>query len=139
MTSIKKYCLTIFLIFTISLIKAQDTITYIGKLDVMLYESIELYPDSTFKWTSEYDLSWSEYGFYSINDGILKLDFYINFSDKSSELEPDKIKKYQLVNDKMYLLDSKGKVIKKIQDKSFRTKRSWFRNGQHKYTFYKVN
>lgn len=40
---------------------AQDTITHIGKLDnFLIFESIELYPDSTFKWASEYDLVWSE-------------------------------------------------------------------------------
>jgi len=108
---------------------AQDTIRYVGKLDdFLIYESIELYSDSTFKWTSEYDLSWSEFGKYKLLDQILILNF--------NESGGNKVKTYMIENDKMYLLDNSGRKIKKIKDKSVKTKRSWIRFGKHDYCFY---
>jgi hypothetical protein len=107
---------------------AQDTIRYIGKLDgLLLYESIELYPDSSFKWTSEYDLSWSEYGKYTLCDNKLILIF--NESDKT------KIRSYSIENDKMYLIDDNNQIINKIEDKSVRIKRRLFNSYKHDYYF----
>jgi hypothetical protein len=109
---------------------AQDTIKYIGKLDgFLIYESIELYSDSTFKWTSEYDLSWSEFGKYKLSDQILILNF--------NETDGNKVKSYMIENDKMYLIDKSGKKVKKIKDKSVKFKGSWIRFGKHDYCFYK--
>ncbi len=109
---------------------AQDTIRYVGKLDdLLIYESIELYSDSTFKWTSEYDLSWSEFGEYKLSDQILILNF--------NETWGNKVKTYEIENDKMYMLDNKGNKIERIKDKSVKLKWSWLRNGHHKFYFIK--
>lgn len=108
---------------------AQDTIKYIGKLDnYLIYETIELYSDSTFKWTSEYDLSWSEFGKYTLTDQILTLNF--------NEAGGNKVKTYMIGNDKMYLIDKSGNKVKKIKDKSVKIKVSWIRFGKHDYSFY---
>lgn len=109
---------------------AQDTIKYVGKLDgFLIYESIELYSDSTFKWTSEYDLSWSEFGKYKLSDQTLILIF--------NETSGNKVKTYMIENDKMYLVDKSGKKVKKIKDKSVKFKGCWIRFGKHAYCFYK--
>ena len=55
----------IFLIGLTFSVLGQDTLSYRGILGGrLLYETIKLYPDGTFKRTSEYDLSWPEYGLY---------------------------------------------------------------------------
>lgn len=91
----------------------------------MIYESIELYSDSTFKWTSEYDLSWSEFGEYKLTDYILILNF--------NETCGNKVKTFMIENDKMYMIDNKGNRIERIKDKSVKNKWSWFRNGRYKF------
>ena len=126
-----KRILTILIFITIGFLSksfAQDTIRYVGKLDdFLIYESIELYSDSTFKWTSEYDLSWSEFGKYKLSDQILILNF--------NETRGIKVKTYMIENDKMYLID-KGRKVKKIKDKSVKSKLSWIRFSNHDYSFY---
>lgn len=75
---IKRYLIILIFIIAGFLSKAfaQDTIGYIGKLDnYLIYATIELYYDSAFKWTAEYDLSWSEFGKYKLSDQILTLNF----------------------------------------------------------------
>ncbi len=128
-----KKLITILIFITIGFsIKSfgQDTIRYVGKLDdLLIYESIELYSDSTFKWTSEYDLSWSEFGEYKLSDQILILNF--------NETWGNKVKTYVIENDKMYMLDNKGNKIERIKDKSVKLKWSWLRNGHHKFYFIK--
>lgn len=128
-----KKLITILIFITIGLsIKtfAQDTIRYVGKLDdFLIYESIELYSDSTFKWTSEYDLSWSEFGEYKLTDQILILNF--------NETWGNKVKTYMIENDKMYMLDNKGNKIERSKDKSVKKKWSLFRNGRHKFYYIK--
>ncbi len=77
------------LCFSISYISAQesrDTIRYEGIAGIMFYESIELYPNSYFKWTSEYDLSWREFGIYEINDEKLILKYYDTLNKYDLEL-----------------------------------------------------
>jgi len=127
-----KKLITILIFITfgfLSKISAQDTIRYVGKLDdLLIYESIELYSDSTFKWTSEYDLSWSEYGKYKLSEQKLTLNF--------NESGENKIKTYEIEKDKMYLLDKNGLKVKKLKDKSFKTKWSWLKFGKHDYCFY---
>jgi hypothetical protein len=109
---------------------AQDTIKYVGKLDgILIYESIELYSDSTFKWTSEYDLSWSEFGKYNLSEQTLILNF--------KETAGNKVKTYMIENDKMYLIDNKGNKVKRVKDKSVKLKWSWLKNGRHKFYFIK--
>lgn len=107
---------------------AQDTIRFVSKLNgFLIYESIELYSDSTFKWTSEYDLSWSEFGKYKLSDQILILDF--------NETGGNKVKTYTIENGKMYLTDKSDKKVKKVKDKSVKINGSWIRSGKHDYSF----
>ena len=109
---------------------AQDTIRFVGKLNgFLIYESIELYSDLTFKWTSEYDLSWSEFGNYKLKDQILTLNF--------NETGGNKVRTYVLENDKMYLIDKSGRKVKRIKDKSLKFKGGWIRFGKHDYCFYR--
>lgn len=118
---------------------SQDTIRYLGFMDKLICESIDLYPDTSFKWTSEYDLKWSKYGYFSINGDTLQLDFYKTIKDKRANLIITKTSRYLTVDNKMYLLNDKGRAIKKMKDKSFRTKWSWVSFGRHKYYFLRQN
>ena len=109
---------------------AQDILKYQGFLSkVLLVESIELYPDGTFRWTSEYDLSWSEFGEYEMSTDKLIL----NFSDQKSKIET-----YFMTEAGLIKLDEKGKPVKKIKDKSFKTKWSWLKGHKHDYEIKKV-
>ncbi len=109
---------------------AQDTLKYQGFLsNVLLVESIELSPDGTFYWTSEYDLSWSESGEYEISNDKLTL----NFSDQKSKIET-----YIITETGLIKLDEEGAPIKKIKDKSFKTKWSWLKGHKHDYKIKKV-
>lgn len=124
------FAILILLAFGFLSTHAQDTIKYVGKLDgFLIYESIELYSDLTFKWTSEYDLSWSEFGEYKLSDKTLILNF--------NETGGNKVRTYTIENDKMYLIDKSGKSVKKIKDKSVKLKRCWLSFGKHDYCFYK--
>ena len=111
---------------------AQDTIKFVGKLDgFLIYESIELYSDLTFKWTVDYDLLWSEFGKYKLSEQTLTLHF--------NETGGNKVRTYMIENDKMYLIGKSGKKVKKIKDKSMKFKGDWIRFGKHHYCFYKVD
>ena len=114
---------------------SQDTIIYQAIVDrSLIYETIELYPDSTFKWTSEYDLSWNEYGFYTTDNKYLHL-YYIsriepfehNKLSDSTFFYQNIIKEenYLIGSESIYKLDHSGKMIKRIRDKSFKTNWSW--------------
>jgi len=130
-----------FSISSISAQESQDTIRYEGIAGIMFYESIELYPNSYFKWTSEYDLSWSKFGIYEINDKKLILKYYdvLNESNKtlsSGKIEsPDKTEFFLIGENQIYRLNKRGKKIKRIRDKSFRYKMSWLFG--HKYQILK--
>ena len=139
---------TIFLL-TISIIsiihlKAQDTLKYIGLVkNTLLYESIELYENKTFKWTNEYDLVFSSYGKYEIIGDTLILDFYIDLNEPKTMNISDSIKyvsnidrtsRFIIENKKLFRLNSKGKIEKSIKDRSIRTKWSWLLG--HKYEYY---
>lgn len=118
----------------------QDTIVYRGFVSKILYESIQLYPDKTFKWTSEYDLSWSEYGIYEIEKNNLRLKYFLLFKDpvtisiKDSIKyipNPVKVENFKMVNEYLYKLDCSGKEIHRMREKSIRTFGSWIFG--HKY------
>lgn len=109
---------------------SQDTLKYEGFLNkILLVESIELYPDGTFKWTSEYDLSWSELGEYE----ILTDKLILNFSNQKTKIET-----YFMTETGLIKLDEEGEPIKKIKDKSFKTKWSWLKGNRHDYQIKKV-
>ena len=120
---------------------AQDTIRYNGIIaDKLLYESIELYPDNTFKWTSEYDLSFSTYGKYHIDDNRLHLNHYIDWikpktmtlADSIATLDqPTESEIFIMSGEKMYRTDDKGKKKRRIRDQSLKTPWSWLFG--HKY------
>ena len=123
----------------------QDTIIYQGIVNrKLLYETINLYPDKTFKRTSEYDLKWSEYGIYSIENNYLKLTYKFG-GKKNSESGKDsvskaektnKTEKFLIENIYLYRLTDSGKKIRRIKDQSIRTNWSWLIG--HNYEIKKV-
>jgi len=135
----------LFLILLPSIGFAQDTIRYNGIIaNRLLYESIELYPDSTFKWTSEYDLSFSSYGKYYIDDNRLKLDHYIDWikpktmtlADSIATIDkPTKSDILIMADEKMYRTNDQGKKKKRVRDRSLKTPLSWLLG--HKYILLK--
>ena len=135
----------LFLMLLPSLGFAQDTIRYNGIIaDRLLYESIELYPDSTFKWTSEYDHSFSSYGKYYIDDNRLKLDHYIDWIKPKTMTLADSIATIEkltksdilvMVDERMYRTDDRRKKKKRVKYRSLKTPLSWLLG--HKYIFLK--
>ncbi|UAB82317.1 hypothetical protein INR76_06035 [Marixanthomonas sp. SCSIO 43207] len=133
--------LSIFLIGTN--LYAQDTIVYKGILrNTFLIETIELYSDSTFKWTNEYDLSWSEYGKYKIAENKLILDHYIfsvypetmSLKDSIATLEkPTQTRILEIENNRIYPMSDKGKRITKMKDPYFRRKWGWLFGNRFEY------
>lgn len=114
-----------------------------GKL---IYETINFYPDGTFKWTSEYDLRWSEYGLYKFESENLTLNYYlVSEQPKTMALidtlkffeKPIKTEKFIIGNDRLYRLNDRGEKIKRLKDKSIRLPCSWANNYRHKYKLIK--
>ncbi|MFK7807265.1 MAG: hypothetical protein AB8F74_05615 [Saprospiraceae bacterium] len=143
--NLQKVYIVVGLCFSINCISAQgsqDTIRYEGLAGIMFYESIELYPNSYFKWTLEYDLTWSEFGIYEIKDEKLILKYYdvLNESNKtllSGKIEfPDKTEFFKVKENQIYRLNKWGRKIKRIRDRSFSYKMSWLFG--HKYRFLKA-
>jgi hypothetical protein len=138
------YILSLILTTITNNVFAQDTVRYNGILKgFLLYESIELYTDGTFKWTSEYDLSWSEYGLYKVTNETLLLNYYPGINKISKEIsvseKPIKVEEFEIYQNKLYLLDQNGHRIKKRKDKSIKTKWSWIYGNRHKYEIKKIS
>ena len=120
----------IFLINFSNRLFGQDTIIYRGFVrGILLHESIELYPDKTFKWTSEYDLNWSEYGIFEIDNNNLQLKYYLSYNHlKTTSIndsimqneKPVKIENFKIKKEKLYRLNKLGLKIRRIRDKSIR-------------------
>jgi hypothetical protein len=107
----------------------QDTLKYQGFLaQILLIKSIELYPEGTFKWTSEYDLTWSETGEYELSNDTLVLNY----------LNRDKKETYIKKHSGLIKLDKNGVPFRRVKDKSLRTKWSWLRAYRHNYEIRKV-
>ena len=133
------------LLFTISAF-AQDTINYTCRLKLkkdfyFLYTSIALYPDSTFTWRSEYDLSFETYGTYEVSKDSLILKRYfwglkpqtMSVRDSIKHIESAYvIKKYYRKGDNLYIIDKKGKKLNRIKERSLLNKWSLFR---HKFRY----
>lgn len=100
-----------------------------------LYSSLILNDDKTFIDTSLFDLQYSTCGIYEINNNIIELR---QFKIKSDTLvfceEPDVIKNImktdfetepymnlKIKNDRLYLLNEKGRVINRIKENFVRT------------------
>lgn len=109
---------------------SQETSKYQGLLKGgLLIESIELYSNGTFKWTSEYDLSWSENGTYELNKDSLIL----SYDAQSPKTEEYLIKELALIK-----LDEKGKQMKWRKEKSIKTRWSWIYGHRFKYEIRKT-
>jgi len=125
----------------------QDTIKYKGLVhNSLLYESFELYPDSTFKWTLEYDLSWDEYGKFKFEGNLLVLDYYIFFDyPKTMSIKdsirhvytPDRTEVFIVEDNLLYRKSVSGKKIKRMKFPSLRTRWSWIYCHRHKYIIVK--
>lgn len=84
---------------------SQDTSKYQGFLNnSLLIESIELYSNGTFQWTSEYDLNWSE----SVKYGLTNDSLILSYNSKTSKKEM-----YLILESGLIKLDNKGRPIKK--------------------------
>lgn len=133
----------------------NDTIKYNGYfVDCFLMESYTLYPDHTFKWTSEFDLSWNEYGRYTRNDNILKFDFYIQMNDpktmslrdsiqvamkSQSQNKPIRTEYLEDADKNLYYVDKNGK--RKPTKKKAPCKRpfGWLFGNKYEYVIYRTN
>jgi hypothetical protein len=125
----------------------QDTVVYKGFLkETFPIETIELYPDSTFKWTNEFDISWDEYGKYELKNNQLILDSYLIALYPSSMSLKDSIsflskvidrKIYDIENERIYPLDDKGKRIIKFKHPYYKKKRQWIWGNKHEYIILK--
>ena len=122
---------------------AQDTIRYVGLINKnLVYESIELYTDKTFKWTSEFDLSFDAFGKYEIVKDTLILNTYFDFTKPktmniadsikiiSSKWENRRFSKYIIDGDKMFRTNRNGRKVDKIKVNSIGT---WLTGHRFKY------
>ncbi|WP_024769512.1 hypothetical protein [Aquimarina macrocephali] len=135
--------LTLILILNYGDFYGQDTIKLKGHLrETFLLESFEMYPDKTFKWTNEYDLSWSEYGGYKIEKNKLIFDFYIWMWKPTSMSIRDSIAKtpkilntriFEIEGKRVYPITEKGKRIIKMKDPYYRRKWSWLFGNRYEY------
>jgi hypothetical protein len=125
----------------------QDTVRYYGIVNNdLLYEKIELYPGGTFKWSSEYDLSWDEHGIYEFKNNLLELNFYLVMDYPKTMTLKDSIrhinspKKTEILiaeNDLLYRQSESGQKVTRIVDKSIKTHWSWINGHRHKYKIVK--
>lgn len=134
----------LFLLFGISFCAlGQDTTIYRGIIaDRLLYETIKLYPNGTFKWTSEYDLSWTEFGLYNYDNGYLTLDYYLEWNQPETMSlmdtiryidKPLKTEIFVVEENGLYRLDKNGEKIIRRQDKSIKLPWSWISGYRHRY------
>lgn len=111
----------------------QDTINYRGlvildkakkKTELLRYESVTLYPDGKATWRSEYDLAFEEHGTYFIEDDILTLNLYYQLETPGSlpdaKSKPGRVLRYKMISDQLYILNDKGKIVKRIKDRSLK-------------------
>lgn len=123
---------------------------------MLLYESIQLHPGNFVKWTSEYDLSWSEYGRYTISGDTLRLDLYDEISmDQNStsrsfkvadslaaaNVKPYNVKYYLISGDNLQFLTLKNKKlkpVKRIYDSSLPKPLGWLFGNGRKYIYHKT-
>ncbi|SRR5690606_15281780 len=136
--------LIVFIIFLFSLSCLAQSKCYLMSLDTgkknnkqyyLLYSSLILNEDKTFIHTSLFDLQYSTCGIYEINNNIIELR---QFKIKSDTLvfceEPDIIKNImktdfqtepymnlKIKNDRLYLLNEKGREINRIKENFVRT------------------
>ena len=147
-----------FLYFSVFIAKTQaqsDTVVYHGVMNYgVLFESIELYPDSTFKQVLDYEAPyWYYYGLYELSGNELKLISYMHPISSISEtltlyemivkmregnVEPLSIIKYKVLDNYMWELDEEGNEIRTIKDEDLTIRQSWL-NGQRHPLYYRIN
>lgn len=121
----KSFFLFLLLSVTINVL-SQSNVTYTGIIGVsLIIESITLYPDRRFKWTSEFSLLFSEYGNYKIRENILQFDFYISFvypktmslRDSISQISKSfEIRIYEIDENRLYPVSDIGRRITKMKN-----------------------
>jgi hypothetical protein len=106
-------------------VKAQNEVSlYEMNVNGILYESLTIYDDGTYKLTSEYDLTFDNYGRYEIIEDYLFLadeNIYQNAVKLNNKLTPGTIsnKVFKIEEDRIYIFE-KGRIRKRIFDKSMR-------------------
>jgi hypothetical protein len=124
--------------------------------EVLLYESIELHPGNFIKWNSEYDLTFSEFGKYTIKGDTLMLELYnsknmdLNSTGQcfkvvdslvASNAKPYEVKYYLISGDSLTFLTLKGKKLKpakRIYDDSLPKPFGWLFGNGRKYIYRKT-
>ena len=131
-----------FLLFISINLYSQDIIIYNGILGKLSIETFEFYPDSTFKWTNEYDLMWSDYGKYKIEGNQLILDFYIWITYPKTMSLIDSIscvpkkfrtKIFEIENNRIYPLNKRGRRITRRKETFYKRKWAWLLGNKKKY------
>jgi len=144
-----------FLVFIVKIPAQSDTVVYYGIMDYgVLFESIELYPDSTFKQVLDYEAPyWYYYGLYELSGNELILTTYLHPISTISEkmtlsemmvnmrdenVEPLSITKYKIRDNYMWKLDEEGHEIRTVKDEDLMIRQSWL-NGQDHPLYYRIN
>ena len=106
-----------------------------------------MYPDSTFELTREYDLSWTDYGFYEIKNSRLKLKFKLEFSlPVTMSLKDTLVRIDTVIHERDFLIDSKnlyylnsnGTKVRWLRNNFFDTNLSWLTLGYHRLRYKKL-
>lgn len=152
-----KLLIFIFSLFVfIAKISAQsDTVIYRGIINYgVLLESIELYPDSTFKLILDYEAPyWYYYGLYEWMGNELVLTSYLHPVSTVSEsmtlyeamlqmkwenMDPLEIRKYRIRDNYMRELDEGGNEIRSVKDEDLTIRFCWLK-GLHYPLYYTIS
>jgi len=146
--------LTFILAFYHYIVFPQTHETYMGygKLEhktlLQLGPKLDLFLDSTFISRTTYDLVWSEFGKYNFEKDTLILYFYpLLYIDSTANLKDklDKInkvchiEKYLRIDNKLFLLNINGRVVKNTKTSFYYRKKFFFiKSSKYKYWLTKI-
>lgn len=138
----KKNIYTItFLLFTFSVFSQKVKTEYKMIVSGILYESLILFDDGTYKLTSEYDLYFETSGKYEIIENYIFLaekELYENAIKLNPKLTPGSIanKFFKIRNDEIFIIKN-GKIKRRIFDKSLRKGLSNIFGHKYRYKKFK--
>lgn len=133
--------LLFFLLIYSTTFSQNDTVRYecklkIGKRSYLLKETLQLKPDSTYVWRSEYDLSFEIEGTYSITGDTLTLT---ERSGVFGLIKNPEVKVFYIRYDQLYFLNNRGWHLHKIHDRSLGGFKSWLKGYNFRYVYEKVD
>lgn len=129
------------LLITLNSFAQGETIRYecklkTGKRSYLLYETLQLKPDSTYTWRSEYDLSFEIEGTYSITGDTLTLT---QTSGALGRIENPTIKVLHIKDGRLYFLNNRGWRVHRIHDRSLGGFNNWLKGYNFSYVYEKVD